>query len=503
MRGKKALFNSASALFVEVVSLICGFVLPKAILSAFGSAYNGLTTSITQFLSLVTLLRAGVGGVIRAALYKPLADNNHEAINGIVNATQRFMKKIALIFAVGLFGFAFVYPLFVRDSFEYWFSCALVLIMGIATFVQYYFAITYQMLVTADQRQYIIAIVQGITLLLNLLVSIVLIRQGCGIHVVKLGSAVVYCVNPIITAIYVKRKYKLNANITPDSTPISQRWDAFAHQVAAFFQENTDVMILTVFSSVTEVSVYAVYFLVTNGLKKMLATFTVGIESVFGNMIALSDFDGLRRNMRRVEYLVFSLGTVAYSCLIILMVPFVRIYTSGIIDVEYSRPVFALVLAVAQFICCVRTPYQNLVDAAGHFKQTRNSAVIEAGLNILISIVLVIWLGLVGVVIGTLISTLYRTIYLVVYASKNILKIANYNFVKRGVCSFMQIVLVCILAKVLVNVTVTDYFSWFVWAVAVCLIAVAVVLVFSLIFDRRDLFDFAKKIWSIISGHSK
>lgn len=500
MRTKKALYNSIAALFLEIVSIICGFVLPKVILSAFGSTYNGLTTSITQFLSVVTLLRAGVGGVTRAALYKPLADNDTERISAIVNATAKFMRKIAWIFAIGLIIFACGYPLLVRDSFDYLFSCSLVLIMGMATFVQYYFAITYQMLMIADQRQYITAVIQSITLVFNLIASVLLIKLGCGIHIVKLGSALVYCLNPLLTVVYIKRRYKLNANTTPDNLAISQRWDALAHQVAAYVQENTDVMVLTVFSTMTEVSVYSVYYLVANGVKKLLATFTVGIESIFGNMIALSDYDGLRRNMIRIEYLLFSVGTVAYSCLFILVVLFVTVYTSGITDAEYSRPIFAFLLSASQFIGCVRTPYQNVVDAAGHFKQTRNSAIIEAGLNVVISIVAVVRFGLVGVAIGTLVSTLYRSIYMMIYASKNILKRSNWNFVKRIVCSLFEIGLIYILTDIFLNVTVTNYISWFIYAVVVGIISVVVVLVCSLVFDRKDLYDCVKKVSLIMRG---
>lgn len=498
MRGKTACYNAISSLTLELVSIICGFVLPRVVLSAFGSTYNGLLTSITQFLSAVTLLRAGVGGVTRAALYNHLAKNDVDRISAIVVATKRFMQKIAYIFAIGLLVFAFIYPFLVIESFDFFFTCTLVLIMGIATFVQYYFAITYQMLLIADQRQYVITIIQSITLVLNLIVSVALIFLGCDIHVVKFGSAAVYCLNPLLTVFYVERKYRINKYVEPDNTALSQRWDAFAHQIAAYVQENTDVMVLTVFSTVAEVSVYSVYFLIVNGIKKLLSALTAGIESIFGNMIALGEQDGLRRNMIRIEYLVFSVGAVAYSCLFILIVPFVSIYTAGITDAEYARPLFALLLTASQFICCIRTPYQNLVDAAGHFKQTRNSAIIEASLNLIVSIVTVIPFGLIGVAIGTLLSSLYRTIYLAIYASKNILKRSNYCFIKRVICGLLEMGVIYILASALFDMTVSGYASWLIYAIIIGILSVAVVLVASLIFDRKDFRDCFKKAISML-----
>ena len=499
VRSKKALYNSLSFLILEFVSIICGFILPKAILSAFGSTYNGLTTSITQFLSVVTLLRAGVGGVTRAALYKPLAENDVDKVSSIVSATMIFMRKIAYIFAAGLIVFAFIYPLLLLESFEYIFTCTLVLIMGIATFLQYYFSITYQMLLIADQRQYITAIIQCLTMIFNLLVAVIMIKLGFGIHAVKIGSAMVYCLNPVLTVLYIKYKYKLRRDVIPDKTALLQRWDAFTHQIAAYIQDNTDIIVLTVFSTVKEVSVYSVYFLLSNGVKKLLSTFTVGVESAFGNMIALNDYEGLRRNIIRIEYLLYSVATITYSCLFILIVPFVSVYTAGITDAEYERPLFALLLAASQFVGCIRTPYQNIVDAAGHFKQTRDSAVIEAVLNLIISVITVIRWGLIGVAIGTLISSLYRTIYLSVYASKCILNRDNNYFIKRVLCSIAEVGLIYVLITTFVDITTTSYMSWFIYAILVGVISSVVVLIVSLLFDRQILNDCLKKILSLFS----
>ena len=73
---------------------VCNLILPRLILSNYGSAYNGMVSSITQFLNLVSLLRLGVAGAVRASLYKPLAEKNKEKTGKIVKASQLFMKRI-------------------------------------------------------------------------------------------------------------------------------------------------------------------------------------------------------------------------------------------------------------------------------------------------------------------------------------------------------------------------------------------------------------------------
>ncbi len=497
-RSKKAVYNISASLLLEMVSIICGFILPKVILSTFGSTYNGITTSITQFLAYITLLRAGVGGVTRAALYKPLAENNIEKVSAIIKATEEFMRRVAFIFLGVLILFSIIYPYLVKDEFEWFFSFSLILIMGIATFAQYYFGITYQMLIGADQRQYVTSIIQIISVILNLIVSVVLMKMGYGIHIVKFGSTVVFSLNPIILFFYVRKRYKIIKNIQPDNIAISQRWDAFMHQIAAFVQENTDIVVLTVFSNLKEVSVYSIYYLVANGVKKLLETITTGIEAAFGNMIALNDYVTLRKTVVRLEVILYSTATICYACVLNLIVPFVMIYTKGINDASYSRPIFAAVIVVAQFFYCIRTPYQYMVEAAGHFKQTRNGAIWEAVINIVISIVCVLKFGLVGVAIGTVVSTVFRTIQYANYTSKNILKRERYVFVKRLVISLSNIILITICVQFLFRGVVDDYFSWLIRAIGVGTISAIVVGISDCVFDFKATKDCIKSIKTML-----
>ena len=90
MRSKKTIINTIFSLICDFVAIICSFILPKLILSRFGSAYNGLTTSISQFLTCAVLLRSGIGGATKAALYKPLAENNKKEIDSMWEEVLRF-----------------------------------------------------------------------------------------------------------------------------------------------------------------------------------------------------------------------------------------------------------------------------------------------------------------------------------------------------------------------------------------------------------------------------
>ena len=259
MRSKKALKNTITSMIYQLVSVICGLIVPRLILVSFGSTYNGITSSITQFLQCASLLVAGVGGVTRAALYKPLAAENYNEINSIVNATATFMRKTAVILTVGIGVFACFYPFLVDYEFEWFFSFSLVLILGISTIMQYYFGITYQLLLMADQKYYVVSLIQIFTTVLNTVMAIILLKSGFGIHLVKLASAFAFSLNPVLINIYVRKFYKIDRKVKPNNKALAQRWDAFGQSFASFIHNNTDVIVLTIFADIKEVSVYTVY----------------------------------------------------------------------------------------------------------------------------------------------------------------------------------------------------------------------------------------------------
>lgn len=439
MRKTKVIGNLSSALLLQIVALICGFILPRLILVSFGSAYNGIINSVNQFLSCVTLLRAGVGGVTRAALYKPLNDNDMIRVAEIVKATEIFMQKVAIIFTCFLLVFASIYPIWVSDEFSWAFTFTLILAIGFSTVVQYFFGITYSFLLQADQKLYIYNCLQIVTYILNTGITVVLINNGFELRIVKLASSLVFCITPLFIYSYVHRKYRMPKGIKPDSACIAQRWDAFAHQVAAFVHNNTDLMVLTILSTLYQISVYSVYYLVVNGIRKLIDTCSGSIEALFGSMLANKENSSIKLRIQLYEWILHLIAGILFGATAFLIVPFVSVYTRSVVDVNYVNPIFGCVICLAEFMACIRLPYQNLTEAAGHFKQTKRDAITEAVLNILISILLVRHWGITGVAIGTLIAMTYRTIKFAAYASRTFINRPFEEFFKRLLISLFFI----------------------------------------------------------------
>lgn len=460
----KILCNITASLILEIVTVICSFILPRMIISGFGSEYNGITSSVTQFLSVVTLLRSGIGGVTRAALYKPLMENDVYKISGIIKSTEQFMRKIVYIFSAFLLLFAASYPLLVSEDFSWFYTFTLILILGITTISQYYFGITYQFLLIADQKTYIYNILQTIATILNTVFSVILINIGVEFRLMKLVSAIVFAAIPIVLYWYVHKKYTILKDVPKDDSCIRQRWDAFVHQIASFIHTNTDLMLLTIFTNLYQVSVYNVYFMVVYGVRKFVTVFTSGVEASIGKLIASKDKQ-LDNFISVYELGMNIISTIVFVSTAILIIPFMKVYMMDVTDVNYIRPALGYWLVFASFLACIRLPYQNIVESAGHFKETRNGAIIEAALNIVLSLILIHSFGAVGVAVGTAFAMAFRTIQYALYSYKHIMKRSYLILLKRMITTGVNISVIMIpyfvlkLDDVLKNNT-DNYFTW-------------------------------------------
>lgn len=441
----RTILNIISSLMLQAVTMVCGFIIPRIILSLFGSEVNGLVSSLTQILSYVSLLEGGLGGVVAANLYKPLATKNQKKISSVYNATQSFYRRISYIFVLFTLAVAVIYPLVIPTPFSFSYIFTLTLILSATLFIQYNFSISARLLLQADKKVYLVSFVQILITILNTVLFFLISRFWPDIHILKLVTAAVFLIQPLLFSKLLKRHYALDKTAARDQKLLKNRWSGFSINIAAFIHNNTDIVILTLLSTLQAVSIYSVYALVTTGLRQVIFSISAGVNPTIGHLYAKGDKRKLTEKFNLYELSMFILVCFLFTVGGLIIVPFVQFYTSGIHDANYYQPVFATLLVLAEFVYCIREPYTVLAYAADRFKDIRPHAYVEAILNIVISVALVPWLGLVGVAIGTLVAMLYRTIYQVIYLKKRILYRPFRIFLKKllifGVASALGVFL--------------------------------------------------------------
>lgn len=489
-RKKKLFLNTYSALIYQVITVVCGFILPQFVIPYFGSATNGLINSITQFLTVITLCECGVGAVVQSSLYKPLADKDDLEMSKVLISSNKFFNNIMKILGIYIIALILIYPILLRNEYKYsyLFIATLILILAFNYIAQYYLFLTYRLLLNADQMAYVQLLVHSFVLILNTILTVILIKLGATVHVVKFGSALVFFIQPIVLKLYVDRKYNINWKLKLTKEPIKQKWNGMAQHIANVVLENTDTVVLTTFSSLENVSIYGVYYLVVHGVRQIIVSFSTGIQSLLGDMFAKKEHDTLNRTFSVIE-LLFHIGvTLLFTVTAILIIPFIKIYTRNFNDANYVIPIFAFLMVIAQAVYCIRIPYETMIRAAGHYKETQTSSIIEALLNVVLSITLIFVLPnnikLISVTIGTIMAVTYRTCYLVVYLSKYILKRKMKYFIYNILGDILSIIVMIIVTS-LIPKQVNDYVQWVGLALVIGLLCLVICLILNGTIHRK------------------
>ena len=488
-RQTRAKKNILTSLTNQLVVLLCGMVVPRLMIGAFGSEAYGAVSSITQFLAYVTLLEGGVGGVARAVLYKPLARKDMAAISAIMAEIRRYFRVIGWIFMGYVLVLACSFSTISRVECMDWITTfLLVIVISISSLGQYFIGISNAILLQAAQKTYVTNLTSLVTVVLNALSTVVLILLDCSMITVKLVSSCIFFLRPVALWWYVRRYYPLEqSHWEQGKTWLTQKWTGLGQHIAYFLHSNTDIAVLTLLADLKTVAVYAVYNMIVSHLQSLTVSFSSGMESIFGDMLARKEEQQLKSAFRTYETILSLLSLVLFSAAAVLILPFLRIYTAGITDTDYLRPVFGLLLVLTAMSYCLRLPYHALVMAAGHFRQTGAAAYGEAVLNIGLSLLLVSRFTLVGVAAATLAATWFRFLYYVVYLSGNILCRTVTVFLKRFAVNAAVFVCNCLAGGFLVSVMDTgNYLSWALCGIVLVALFGVITLGFNLIFFPDD-----------------
>ena len=160
----------------------------------------------------------------------------------------------------------------------------------------------------------------------------------------------------------------------------------------------------------------------------------------------------------------------------------------GVTDANYIRPLFGYLLVISEFIWAIRMPYSSITLAAGHFKETRKGAWVEAISNIVISIILVIKFGIVGVAIGTLVAMLIRTIEFIYHTNKYILNRNIFVNIKKVIVIILETILIVLIVRLIpINITINSYLNWIIYAIIVFVIASIVTISINMIMYKNDI----------------
>ena len=437
--------NLISSFVYQVILISLGFILPRLYLENFGSEVNGVLSTIKQIFTYMCLLEAGVGLATTQALYKRIGEKDFNGASAVLSATNSYYTKTGIVYSAIVLAIAVVYGYFIPTSINSNVLFAIIILNGLPSLFSYFVQAKYRILMEVDGRKYVINNSETVLHLASNIGKILVLFLTNSLILIQ----VVYCVIALLQLAYLyfyaRRRYKwLDLNAEPDFEAISQKNSVLAHQLSGMVFNNTDVILISVFCNFKEVSIYAIYNIffsqIQNFITSLVSSFTFALGQMFH-----TDREKFDKMLNVYETFYIMATYFIYTLMAVFLLPLIQIYTSGINDAEYTNVFLLLLFVIMNLIANGKLPINGIIEYSGDFEKTRHHAIWEMIINLTISVIAIMYMGICGAIIGTIAALLYRGIVTIYYSNKKILKrsqMCTYKIILANTAVFALVMVV-------------------------------------------------------------
>ena len=488
LKAKGILENVGGSFVMQAVNILTNLILPPMIIACYGSKINGLIGTITQIISYVSLVGAGLSVATTQALYKPLAENDHETVSGMMRTTGNVFNRIGVLFLLISSLTAFLYPFLIKSDLEYFFVVLLMLIMSISGAMEFFATGRFRSLLYADRKIYVYSLIQSACLIISTGLAIVCIKLDLSILWTQSMISLVYVLRGLCLSIYVKKAYSyINKDSKPVDDCISKRKDAMYHQLIGLLVTGSQAILLSIFVGLEAASIYGVYNIVFSGLQSICVQMSNSVVPYIGRVYALGNNDEMKRKYDLFELVFFIIISVIFATSFIMIKPFIGLYTKSA-DINYVDELLAILFVIRGFSSCFRLPAQGLINAAGFFKETKKAATIEAIICIVIELMGVQFWGIYGIMLGNLAALVWRGFEMVLYTNKYIIsRISKGSIVRIGQAT-IAIVVSYYFSQLFIPInSINHWLKWLVFALVSVLISSIVTLTVYFFSERKNM----------------
>lgn len=408
-RTKKNLRNSIVAMSFFAVEFILKFYSRKIFLVYLGTEILGLNTTAVNLLQFLNLAEMGIVSAVGFSLYKPLRENDRNQVNEIVTLQGQFYKRIAwAVIAGGIMLMCFFPRIFHKMELPMWYAYGTFAALMYSALLGYF--VNYKQIVLASaQMDYKISLSTRTWNIVMLLCQMLAVSQFPHPYVWWLAIQVLYSsIGAVSLHLTTMRSFPwLKKTMLPfkelrdkHKILISKIKQLFVHKLAGVALTQTSPLIIYAYLSLTTVTYYGNYQLITAGISSLLTAVFNSMGAGVGDLIA----EGNKRRIYKVFEELMSIRiyigvTMAYA-MMTLGQPFVSIWVGK----EYLLPYSTLgIITAIMYIVCTRNAVEVFLFGYGIFRDIW-APVAEAVLNLGLSLLLGYYFGLNGILLGVLTS---------------------------------------------------------------------------------------------------
>ena len=413
--------NLVSSLIYQVVLISLGFLLPRLYLENFGSEVNGILSTIKQIFTYLFLLEAGVGLATTQALYKRLGEKDYDGVSSVLSATNTYYIKTGIIYLAIVLIIAVVYAYIIPTPISGHVLFFIVILNAIPSLFSYFVQAKYRILMEVDGRKYVINTSETIVQVLSNAGKVLVLLLTDSLVLIQLVYCIIAIVQLLSLYIYAKRKYDwLDLKREPDFEAISQKNSVLIHQLSGMVFNNTDVILISILCDFKAVSIYAIYSIFFTQMQTFISSVVSSFNYALGQMFH-TDRQSFDKVFSIYESLYVMITFIIYTLMAVFLLPLIQIYTKGINDADYVSSYLVILFVIMNLLANGKIPSTNVIEYSGGFERTRSHAIWEMAINIVVSVIAIIYIGVCGAIIGTIAALLYRGVITNYYSNKIVL----------------------------------------------------------------------------------
>lgn len=434
MRKKYSIINSLANVINRSVVLITSFIVRFFLARYFLADYLGLNGIFANIIGILSLVDMGLGNAIAFSLYKPIHEKNDTLIVGIMSLYKKVFIVLGLvIFLLSILITPFL-QYFVTDTtlnLDYIKIAFIIYSMGVAG--TYFFSYN-RTLLFAMQRNYIIQVIDTIVNLVSSIVQIVSIVFYSNFLLYLFIQSVFNILSNIFISIITNKKYNSKQ---VNKVPLSKKYKEYLiTQVKALAVTNicgtmitsTDNIIISIVSGVLDLAKNSNYALVITGVRSFVIMTLNGATASIGDLIAEGDKKKIGIYFERYCFLCFICASLCSIMMFYLFDPFIEFWVGKNYLFNQSIKIILVINFYLYIIDYAITVFQNM---AGLYTKYRNVSIIAAIINLLVSVILGLRWGILGVFFGTAVTYIYIIIFCSKILHRELLDSNPYSFFKR------------------------------------------------------------------------
>ena len=449
MRTKKVFLNMLADILPYLLIGIVGIIKMDVLINYIGDVGNGYYQTINQIISYVFLAQAGFSDAVIYSLYKPFAEKNKDDINAIYGGARRVFKIIGLIILGIIILVTLGLHLFYRFETGYEVSCLICFFVISTSYLISYFGKgqTFMSVLSAAQEKYVYSLIfNGVKLLCDILIVIVTIKFRT-LESIAIVILIMKILEEIINRIVVKKKYPyLHEIARKDTSMVKMTKDLAWTQVGYLVLNNIDALLLMGFNGPVMVSIYTTYNFILRFLNEVASRIEIATVYSFGNVFAKKEDDRVYPLFK--EFLMLFI-LIAFSLCITFMIG-IRGFVSVWVGKEnYLLEYYTVVLFTSTlFLNILYYPMVALINADGLFKENKRHIFICSLINLVMSIILINFFGINGILFGTMIAFLVNILLKSNLLSKKIFKDIKLSSILKY---YVTVILIFIVLSVILS----------------------------------------------------